>query len=167
MTCDRHSSVGVIEHHELSNVDVVAKHDVTTAIVVMSALNKAFRYGLIRLLTNLLRSKHKTEMRVNVGSLLELSATIDGRSSDPSNVVTVVEQHAVEDFHDALAVESSEMEASHTWNSLEKDVNVGNTSLCLFHVIPKHLGCCKVVLEVCHDTIITDNNVAFGTSFFL
>jgi hypothetical protein len=103
----------------LPNDDIISKHDVTTAVVVMSALNKAFRYGLIRLLTNLLRAKHKTEMRINVGSLLELSTTINGGTSDPTYVMTVVKQHAVEDFHDTLAVESFEMKTSHTWNSLE------------------------------------------------
>jgi len=163
----RHSSICIIEHHELPNIDIVAKHDVATAIVVMSALNKAFRHGLIRFLTLLLSAKHKTEMRVDIRGLLELSTAVNSRTSDPTNLVTVVKQHAVEHLDNTLTVKSFEMETRHTRNSLEKEINVGNASLCLFHIVPKHLSCSKVVLQVRHDTIVTNNNVALGSGLLL
>jgi hypothetical protein len=59
------------------------------------------------------------------------------------------------------------MKTSNARNSLEKQINIGNTSLCLFDIIPKHFSGCKVILEVCHDTVIAHDNVALGASLFL
>lgn len=107
----RHSGIGIIDELEFANSDIATEHNKTGSVRIVRVFNEGILETNSVVLAQLLGSPCQTQVRVKIGCLLELSAPMERRSGNETNIVVVIEKHPVEDLVDSFAGKSLEMAA--------------------------------------------------------
>ena len=114
-----HSSIGIIDANQVTNANIVSKHDVASSVIAVRDLQQALIKALSSRFGKIFRTKVQTQMSVQVGGFLELSTTVNSGTGNPSDLEVVVEEHAVKDFIDILASQPLQVTTGNTRNALQ------------------------------------------------